>query len=255
MSESRKFNIIYADPAWGYRNVRTGGSMTSGAAQQYPVLTPAQVAQLPLQGLIADDAVLLLWVTVPLLPECLPVVPAWGFRYKTALFWHKTGRLGMGYWFRGQVEPVLVGGRGRVLPELDEYLGRPCPHCGSQTLECYECAAPLKVSDATTDLVIDDDEVAPLVLGVAGKVTPPRTVIRNWIAEPISKHSKKPESFRKLIEDVIFPLFPEPRPLELFARHQTPGWTCMGLELGQDLRLVPAEGPAPDPTEPALPLS
>lgn len=34
----KKYNIIYADPAWAFDNKRTGGSLKSGAAQKYEVM-------------------------------------------------------------------------------------------------------------------------------------------------------------------------------------------------------------------------
>ena len=108
------YHVIYADPPWVYRDVKTGGSHQSGAAQHYPTMTPAVVATLSVRHLVAPDATLWLWATVPLLPEILPVVAAWGFTYKTAVFWHKTGRLGMGHWLRNQVEILLFGIRGTV---------------------------------------------------------------------------------------------------------------------------------------------
>ena len=52
-------------------------------------------------------------MTTPLLPEGLDLLRAWGYRYKTALYWDKV-RYGMGFWFRGQVEPCLIGIRGKV---------------------------------------------------------------------------------------------------------------------------------------------
>ncbi len=108
------YQVIYADPPWAYRNRKTGGSHRSGAAQHYPTLTPAEVAALPLPPLDQRSATLWMWCTVPLLPEILPVMQAWHFTYKTALVWHKTGRKGIGYWFRGEAELLLLGIRGRV---------------------------------------------------------------------------------------------------------------------------------------------
>lgn len=103
------YSVIYADPPWAYRSKRTGGSMTSGAAQQYPVLTTDQVAALDVTSLCAKPAVCFLWATVPMLPDALYVLGRWGFTYKTALVWHKTGRLGLGHWFRGEAELLLLG--------------------------------------------------------------------------------------------------------------------------------------------------
>jgi N6-adenosine-specific RNA methylase IME4 len=42
------------------------------------------------------------------------VMDAWGFKYKTTIYWRKIMSLGMGFWFRGQVEVCLMGIRGDV---------------------------------------------------------------------------------------------------------------------------------------------
>lgn len=109
-----KYQVIYADPPYAFRNVRTGGSMSSGSASKYAVMTAGEIASLPV-SLIADkSSVLFLWIPVPLLPDGLAILSRWGFTYKTAVFWRKVMSLGMGYWFRGQVEMCLLGVRGKV---------------------------------------------------------------------------------------------------------------------------------------------
>ena len=61
------------------------------------------------------NAILFLWATTALLPEALNVMQAWGFHYKSSMVWDKV-KLGVGYWFRGQHEFLLVGVRGKVSP-------------------------------------------------------------------------------------------------------------------------------------------
>jgi site-specific DNA-methyltransferase (adenine-specific) len=88
--------------------------MSSGSAQKYDTLPLSDVLSLPI-SLVADrDSVLFLWATTPMLPEALSVMSAWGFAYKTSLYWRKIMSLGMGFWYRGQVEQLLVGVRGKV---------------------------------------------------------------------------------------------------------------------------------------------
>lgn len=111
---SMKYNIIYADSPWAYRNTRTGGSLTSGSAQQYSTLSIQQLCDLPILPICEKNSVLFLWATVPLLPEALQVMNAWGFKYKTMITWRKIMSLGMGYWFRGQCEHLLFGVKGKV---------------------------------------------------------------------------------------------------------------------------------------------
>lgn len=55
-----------------------------------------------------------MWVTVPLLPEGLKALESWGFTYKTMVTWRKVMSLGMGFWFRGQCEHLLLGTKGNV---------------------------------------------------------------------------------------------------------------------------------------------
>lgn len=126
------YNVLLVDPPWNYNNKRTGGSMSSGSAQQYDVLTLGQLHRLRLGDVCDRSAVLFLWATTPMLPEALSVMEAWGFKYKTLHTWVKTGRLGMGFWFRVQTEFLLVGVRGSVRPfrlaERNVYSGRPGQH-------------------------------------------------------------------------------------------------------------------------------
>jgi site-specific DNA-methyltransferase (adenine-specific) len=72
------------------------------------------ISSLPISSIADKDSVCFLWCSVALLPECLSVLSAWGYKYKTSLFWRKIMSLGMGYWFRGQVEMCVLGVRGDV---------------------------------------------------------------------------------------------------------------------------------------------
>jgi N6-adenosine-specific RNA methylase IME4 len=90
--------------------------MTSGSVQKYGTLSLPELCALPIPSIMAPDAVLFLWATVPLLDQAFSVITAWGFKYKTCIFWKKQGRLGMGFWYRGQVEVCLFAVRGKVAP-------------------------------------------------------------------------------------------------------------------------------------------
>jgi N6-adenosine-specific RNA methylase IME4 len=71
----------------------------------------------------ADDCVLFLWATDPLLPRALELIEAWGFEYKTvAFYWVKLNRAskhdadyftGLGYWTRSNPEQCLLATRGK----------------------------------------------------------------------------------------------------------------------------------------------
>jgi len=115
-----KYRTIVADPPWFYER-STGLGGTRAAADNYPTMTNAEIAALPVADMADDSAHLYLWVTNPRLfreagDECGPrdIMEAWGFRYTTMLTWHKLGAPGMGWYFRGDTEHVLFGFKGEA---------------------------------------------------------------------------------------------------------------------------------------------
>jgi len=66
--------------------------------------------------LAADNAVLFLWTTAPMLPETFRVVEAWGFEYKTNFVWDKQRHM-FGNYASTQHEHLLLCTRGRCLPD------------------------------------------------------------------------------------------------------------------------------------------
>jgi N6-adenosine-specific RNA methylase IME4 len=103
------FPVLYADPPWRYEHVET--PQLRAVENNYPTMTVERIAALDVP--VDDDAVCLLWATVPKLSEALHVLETWGFVYRTNLVWIKD-RIGMGYYVRGQHELLLVGKRGEL---------------------------------------------------------------------------------------------------------------------------------------------
>lgn len=112
---NRTYNVIYADPPWKYDNKRTGGSMSSGAAQKYNTMEPDEIIDVLYSVRTNGNSVIFMWATTPLLDVAFMVLNK-RFEYKTMLTWRKIMSLGMGYWFRGQTEHLLVGIEGNVKP-------------------------------------------------------------------------------------------------------------------------------------------
>jgi len=113
-----KYNIIYADPPWSYRDKALAGNR--GACCKYNVQDIEWIKDLPINEITADSCVLFLWVTMPKLNECFDVISAWGFEYKTAAFtWVKKNKKadslfwGMGRWTRANPELCLLATKGK----------------------------------------------------------------------------------------------------------------------------------------------
>ncbi|PLS85491.1 MAG: hypothetical protein CYG60_12300 [Actinobacteria bacterium] len=112
------YRVIYADPPWEYANSGLGGS----AESHYPTMSTDDLCgdfADDVKARAADDAVLFMWATNPLLTDAIRVMEAWGFEYKTNLAWVKNqatyGKLG--FYVRGKHELLLVGVRGSMIPE------------------------------------------------------------------------------------------------------------------------------------------
>jgi len=109
------YKVVLADCPWSYRNVNTGGSLISGSAEKYSTMSVEEICAMKVPEIMDPrGSVLFLWATTPLLPEAFQVMNSWKYHYKTSVYWRKMMSLGMGYWFRGQVEQCLVGIRGKV---------------------------------------------------------------------------------------------------------------------------------------------
>lgn len=113
-----KYNIIYCDPPWMYDDKCAAGKR--GASFKYPLMELADIMQLPVKRLAADNCVLVMWWVPPMPQEALDLVKAWGFKLKNmkAFTWHKTKEsgaehMGMGHWTRANSEDCLIAVRGR----------------------------------------------------------------------------------------------------------------------------------------------
>ena len=117
-SVSGKYSLIYADPAWTYRDNCHAGER--GAGYKYDLMTLDEICALPVRDLAAENCVLVMWWVGPQPREALQVCEAWGFTLKnmTAITWHKLTKngkdhFGMGHWTRGNVENALLAVRGK----------------------------------------------------------------------------------------------------------------------------------------------
>ena len=126
----KKYNIIYADPAWKYNE--KPNKKGRAVENHYPTMDIEDIKALPINEMADKDSILFIWVTFPKLQEGLDTIKAWGFEYKTIGFvWVKTNKntnteqlsflpqdnfdtfWGLGMWTRANVELCLIATKGK----------------------------------------------------------------------------------------------------------------------------------------------
>lgn len=117
-SMDKLYGVIYADPPWKYETFSENG-MDRSADNHYPTMSMFDMLALDVPA--ADDCVMFMWATVPMLPEALDLLQGWGFEYKSHICWIKD-KQGTGYWTRNKHELLLIATKGKV----------PAPAMGTQ---------------------------------------------------------------------------------------------------------------------------
>lgn len=111
------FRVLYADPPWSYNDKCDNGAIQSGGAEKhYPSMTLAELEALDIKSISADDSVLFLWATCPLLEDALKVAKAWGFKYKAQFVWDKI-KHNMGHYNSVRHELLLICTKGSCTPD------------------------------------------------------------------------------------------------------------------------------------------
>jgi N6-adenosine-specific RNA methylase IME4 len=128
-SKGGRYGVIYADPPWSFRNWSIKGTGRN-AVSHYDCLDFPDLAALPVAQLAAENCVLFLWATDPLLPRAFDLIRAWDFEYKTVgFYWVELNAVpkhdadyftGLGYWTRANLELCLLATRGKPRREAKD---------------------------------------------------------------------------------------------------------------------------------------
>lgn len=153
------FACISADPAWNFKSnsIEKPGR---NARRHYPTMSLKEIEALPVKDVLADDAVLFLWITGPFLAigAHLPVMKAWGFKPS-----------GMGFtWIKLQKKAATL-----FLDKNDVFMGG-----GFTTRKNAEFC----------------------LIGKRGKSQRRDAGVREVIISPLREHSRKPDEFVESVE-------------------------------------------------------
>lgn len=118
----KKYGIIYTDPAWKYYE---GGYKNQ--EQHYDTLETQYIIdfidenQKHVKELAAENCILFIWTTSPMLPKMPELLESWEFKYSTVGFvWVKSKKDGTGFffgngvWTRANTEYCLIARKGKI---------------------------------------------------------------------------------------------------------------------------------------------
>lgn len=111
----KRYGVIYADPEWRFEPWSRETGMDRAADNHYPTTPTRIIASRPVADIAADDCVLFMWATRPMLPDAWTVLAGWDFTYKSCTVWGKRREgeaRGPGYIFTDEAEILIYATRG-----------------------------------------------------------------------------------------------------------------------------------------------
>jgi N6-adenosine-specific RNA methylase IME4 len=229
---SKHYKVIYADPPWTFATYSDKGKGRSAEAH-YDCMSVKEIAALPVSTWAADDAVLLLWATDPLLDKALEIIRAWGFAYKTVGF----------YWAKLNRSSGYPSHPSRHLEPEDKSSDQASlglePEDRSSGYSCRRSRRPEPEAESQGRLVFDENSFFTglgfwtranpemCLLATRGKPKRKSSAVKKLVIAPRREHSRKPDEVYGRIESLCDGPY-----LEMFARRSRPGWDAWGLQGG-----------------------
>lgn len=115
----KKYQIIYADPPWTYRNSENLAKVSCLSEKRHYHYAPMSLKDIcnlgiGLKAYLDSDCLLFLWATGANLNEVFPVIGAWGFKFATVGFVWEKEDVNPGSYTMSSCEFCLIGKRGRI---------------------------------------------------------------------------------------------------------------------------------------------
>lgn len=216
-----KFNVIVSDPPYSFSDKIAMSER--GAEFKYDVMTDEDILQLPVKSIVADDALLALWVPSSKLQLGMDCLKEWGFEQKQTWIWVKTKKSPLDIIYKVMAKKYdedksffLIDSRGfkqqikDIIGEFDlnNLLNFGMGRLFRNTHEIVLVGTRGQVYDK-----LENKSQRSVFLGSPGK------------------HSAKPEALQNSL-DTMFPSTHANNlnKLEMFARRPRMGWVCVGNE-------------------------
>lgn len=251
-----RYRTIVADPPWQIPLFTEWGDGLGVRPMPYPTMTLDEIAVLPVGEFAAPEAHLYLWTTADHLRATYGIAEGWGFEPMYPLVWCKAPRgLGPGGKFASNVEFVLFCRERYGAVRITSYLADCARERGISTRDVNKKMGTSDMAGwwlsrlphrarvpmweqwvALKGIVGADDRYDADVQLVNEHRHDAAKVDTRWFEWPRGPHSRKPEAFLDMVEQV------SPGPyLEMFARRNRLGWDTWGNE---SLEHVDLEGGA-----------
>lgn len=131
----KKYNIIYADPAWHIKYLKETKKGFNVYDLPYQTLKDNEIINLPVKNIVDENAILFLWCIDSRIPILTTLMKSWGFEFKTTGFvWNKIAKTTngvnatIGKYTRKSCEFCFIGTRGKSLAKIhyqNQYFPQP----------------------------------------------------------------------------------------------------------------------------------
>ena len=232
-----KAQIIVADPPYLFSDNLGMSSTLRSAASNYNTLDMQAIKDLDVSSISADDAILALWIPSALLQDGLNILKSWNFEYKQNIIWVKTKISPL-----EDIKKFIINNKKKVIDLItsseQSKLTNKLMVDVSDMLNCISSFSLNNILSMYMGRIFRQTHEIALI-GVRGNVYSElqNKSQRSVMLDINKKHSEKTEILQDRLQ-LMFPNFVNR--LELFARRDRPGWTCMGLEcpstVGHDIR-------------------
>ena len=121
----KKYNIIYADPAWQLKYLKQTKKGFNVYDLPYITMSDEEIINLPVKNIVDEDAILFLWCIDSRIPILKELMNSWGFKFITVGFvWNKVAKYTdgvnatIGKYTRKSCEYCFIGTRGNSLAKI-----------------------------------------------------------------------------------------------------------------------------------------
>lgn len=233
---SKKFQVIVSDPPWSFSDSLKMSDVKRGAAANYSLMLNSDIIGLDVKSVAdPDGCVLALWVPSTLLQVGLDTMKAWGFEHKQTYIWVKTKKNPLDDWKKHIIKFLKLSKKSKIDLSIKDYI---------DSLDVVFDITSMSRTHVLEDILAffmgrlfrQTHEIC--LIGINNKKIYKK--LKNKSQRSVSfgenlKHSAKPDHLQTSLET----MFPDTNKMEMFARRELAGWTCLGNEVcnGEDIRV------------------